>query len=73
MNTYYPDDHGLINEGWKLLVDHMGIQKATQFVILIERGKGDAVKEIADYWGNTDIETIYHRVKTWRDEVRDAV
>lgn len=36
-------------------MDHTGIQKATRFVILIEQGKGDSVKEIVDYWGNTDL------------------
>jgi len=71
MNTvvsYYPDAQALVHEGWKLLVDHLGIQKATQFVVLLERGKGDSVKEIADYWGNATIENIYHRVRTWRSQ-----
>ena len=37
----------LIREGWRLLVEQLGVQKATKFVILLERGKGDTVNEIA--------------------------
>lgn len=33
-----------------------------------ERGKGDAVKEINDYWGNADLDEIYNRVADWKKE-----
>jgi hypothetical protein len=46
----------------------MGIRKATQFVLLLERGKGDSIKEIADYWGNAPIDDIHNRVKTWKTQ-----
>ncbi|HAO22109.1 MAG TPA: hypothetical protein DCQ37_17570 [Desulfobacteraceae bacterium] len=69
---YYPDAQTLISEGWKLLVEQLGIQKATQFVVLLERGKGDSVKEIADYWGNSSIEDIYQRVKIWKSQEQTA-
>ena len=49
----------LLREGWSLLVDRLGIQKATQFVILLERGKGDTVEEIIRYWGEKDIDDIH--------------
>jgi len=44
----------------------LGIQEATQFVVLLERGRGDSVKEIADYWGQTSIDEIYAQVMAWK-------
>lgn len=46
MSTTTLIDPHLVEEGWKVLVERLGIQKATQFVILLERGKGDSVREI---------------------------
>ena len=56
----------IIREGWEILVKQLGIQKATRFVILLERGKGDTIQEIEQYWGNRDIEEIYDRVTSWK-------
>jgi hypothetical protein len=56
----------LVREGWKMLVEQLGLQKATQFVMLLERGKGDSVKEIRDYWGDASMDEIHHRVIAWK-------
>lgn len=56
----------IVQEGWKVLVAKLGLQKATQFVVLLERGKGDSVNEINDYWGNASIDEIFHRVASWK-------
>lgn len=64
----YSEAQVIITEEWKLLVEQMGIRKATQFVLLLERGKGDSIKEIADYWGNAPIDDIHNRVKTWKTQ-----
>jgi hypothetical protein len=56
----------LVQEGWKILVAKLGLQKATEFVVLLERGKGDSVKEINDYWGKTDITEIFNQVNDWK-------
>jgi len=32
---------------------------------LRERGKGDSVKEIAEYWGDATIDEIYKRIREW--------
>ncbi len=58
----------IIQEGWKILVTKLGLQKATQFVVLLERGKGDSVKELSDYWGNASIDEIYNRVTDWKNK-----
>jgi hypothetical protein len=39
---------------------------AEDLFLAFERGKGDSVKEINDYWGNADIDEIYHRVASWK-------
>jgi hypothetical protein len=67
-----PEAMFLLREGWTLLVNQLGIQKATQFVILLERGQGDSVEEIAQYWGDRSIEEIHHQVMTWKTQFRDA-
>ncbi len=58
----------IVQEGWKVLVAKLGLLKATQFVVLLERGKGDSVKEINDYWGNAGIDEIYNRVTDWKNK-----
>ena len=59
-------DSNIIQEGWKILVEKLGLQKATQFVILLERGKGDSVQEINDYWGDASIDEIHNEVMAWK-------
>lgn len=59
------DANSIIHDGWNILVEQLGLQKATQFVILLERGKGDSVKEIAEYWGDKSIDEIYGHVEQW--------
>lgn len=63
-------DPDIIEEGWKILVEKLGLHKATQFVILLERGKGDSVQEISDYWGNASIDEIHDKVTSWKTERR---
>ncbi len=63
-----PEAMSLLREGWTLLVHQLGIQKATQFVMLLERGQGDSVEEIAEHWGDTSIEDIHHQVMTWKKQ-----
>ncbi len=67
--TLNPEAISLLREGWRLLIEQLGIQKATQFVMLIERGQGDSVREITDYWGDMAIEEIHHRVIQWKNHV----
>jgi hypothetical protein len=55
----------ILREGWRALVDTIGIQKATRFVVLLERGKGDSVQEIAQYWGDSSIDEIHRQVSEW--------
>ena len=56
----------LTRQGWQVLVEQLGLQKATQFVVLLERGKGDSVQEIIDYWGDASIDEIHGQVMAWK-------
>ncbi len=58
----------LMREGWELLVKHLGLPKAIQFVVLLERGKGDSVAEIKDYWGEASIDEIHARIMQWKEQ-----
>jgi hypothetical protein len=62
----YIDTGSVVREGWETLVKNLGLQKATQFVVLLERGKGGSVKEIAEFWGNASIREIHDRVLDWK-------
>ena len=56
----------IIRDGWRILVEQLGIRKATEFVVLLERGQGDSVVDIANYWGEATIDEIYQQVTTWK-------
>ena len=66
MSTTIPIDPDIVEQGWKVLVEQLGIQKATQFVMLLERGKGDSIQEISNYWGDASIDEIHDRVIEWK-------
>jgi len=42
--------------------------KAIQFVVLLERGKGDSVAEIKEYWGESSIDEIHARIMQWKEQ-----
>ena len=60
--------NAVIREGWQVLVEQLGLLKATQFVVLLERGQGDSVQEIAAYWGDSSIDDIHSQVLAWKKE-----
>lgn len=60
------DIETFIRDAWDIFRNKLGIQKATQFFVLIERGKGDSIKQIADYWGDASINEIHDRVMEWK-------
>ena len=66
--TTLPDETAdLLRKGWKVLVEQLGLPQATQFVVLLERGKGDAVAEIKEYWGDASIDDIHARILQWKN------
>ena len=57
----------LLRKGWKVLVEQLGLPQATQFVVLLERGKGDSVAEIKEAWGDASIDEIHARIMQWKN------
>ncbi len=55
----------ILREGWSALVDTPCIQKTTRFVVLLERGNGDSVQELAQSWGDASIDEIHRQVSGW--------
>ncbi len=71
MNTFTAslnETADLVREGWELLVQPLGLPKAIQFVVLLERGKGDSVAEIQEYWGEASIDEIHARIMQWKEQ-----
>jgi hypothetical protein len=66
MSTTPLIDPSIVQEGWEILVEKLGLEKATQFVVLLERGKGDSVQEINEYWGDVSIDEIHNQVMAWK-------
>jgi len=64
--TTATDEDALVHEGWETLVRRLGLQKATRFVVLLERGRGDSVEEISDYWGKSRLEEIHNEIIAWK-------
>ncbi|ETR73047.1 MAG: hypothetical protein OMM_07180 [Candidatus Magnetoglobus multicellularis str. Araruama] len=68
-----PESISLLREGWRLLIAQLGIQKATKFIVLIERGQGDTVNEIANYWRDLSIDDIHRKVIDWKKNVGKSI
>lgn len=58
----------LLRKVWKALVEHLGWPQALQFVVLLERGKGDSVAEIKDYWREASMDEIHARIMQWKEQ-----
>ncbi len=68
-STILPNETAdLMQKGWKVLVEHLGLPQALQFVVLLERGKGDSVAEIKEYWGDAGIDDIHTRIMQWKQQ-----
>ena len=52
----------IIKKGWNTLVDSLGIADATRFIVTFERGEGDSVKEIKEFWKDKSIEQIHKEI-----------
>lgn len=52
----------IVKKGWKLLVDNMGEADATRFIVSFERGTGDSIQEIRNFWGDKKAEEIHRDI-----------
>jgi len=52
----------IIREGWEILVQQLGIDQATRFVVALERGEGDSILEIDKFWGDASVDDMHKRI-----------
>jgi hypothetical protein len=46
----------------------MTLPRRKMMILLLERGQGDSVEEIAKYWGDRSIDEIHHQVMMWKTQ-----
>jgi len=39
-----------------------------QFIVSLERGKGDSVRVITEYWEDASVEEIHNQIMEWKAE-----
>ncbi|MEF3273612.1 MAG: hypothetical protein K6356_04310 [Chloroflexus sp.] len=47
----------LIEEGWKALVERLGVVNASRFVMLLDRRTGGALQHLQSLWGTRPLPT----------------
>lgn len=52
----------LIQKGWEILVQQLGLGQALRFVVALERGEGDTIIEIEKYWGDATVQDIHKQI-----------
>lgn len=55
-------DDRIIKKGWSILINALGIEKATRFVVGLERGEGDSVAELKALWKKKSARTIHREI-----------
>lgn len=55
-------DDRTIKKGWSILVSTLGIEKATRFIVGLERGEGDSVAELKALWKKKSARTIHREI-----------
>ncbi len=56
----------LVARGWNALVEKLGYADATRFIMLIDKGSGDAVKFFSELWGDATAQDIYNKLMARR-------
>ena len=57
-----PASPDLIKKGWEILVEQLGINQATRFVVALERGEGDTILDVEKYWGDATVHDIHQQI-----------
>lgn len=52
----------LVSRGWNALVENLGYADATRFIMLIDKGSGNAVKYFRDLWDDATAQDIYKQL-----------
>ena len=59
-----PED--ILKEGWDALVKRLGYTNATAFVMSLEQGHGDSVKDIGQEWEDKSVQEITDAILKWK-------
>lgn len=51
-------------------MEQPSLQKITEPPVLLERGTGDSVKDISEYWGETHIDKIHSEILSWKEDIK---
>ena len=62
LKTWPIANQATIKKGWSALVRSLGIEKATQFIVGLERGKGDSVAELKAIWKGKSARSIHREI-----------
>ncbi len=62
LDTKQTEEKEIIKKGWKCLIEELGVNDATRFVVSLERGEGDSIDKIKKFWGNKKIEEIHAEI-----------
>ena len=52
----------LLTKGWQVLVNELGHEGALRFIMSVEHGEGDSVKELRDIWGSKTAREIHEEI-----------
>lgn len=52
----------LIQKGWEILVQQLGLGQALRFVVALERGEGDTIIDVEKYWGDATVQDIHQQI-----------
>lgn len=55
-------DKRTIKKGWNALINSLGLEKATRFIVGLERGEGDSVSELKALWKNKSVRAIHQEI-----------
>ena len=56
------DLEALLTKGWHALVSELGQEGALRFIMSMERGEGDSVKELREIWGSKKAREIHEEI-----------
>jgi hypothetical protein len=57
-----PASPDLIRKGWEILVQQLAINQATRFVVALERGEGDTILDVEEYWKDATVHDIHEKI-----------
>ncbi len=61
-------EKAVIDRGIDVLIKELGHPDALKFILAIERGSGDSVKEFRELWGSKTVREIHQEILTAKEK-----